>query len=255
VEREAGIAREWSIAEVARMSGVTTRTLRHYDAVGLLPPAAVKDNSYRVYGEAELLRLQQVLVLRELGLSLAEIGQLLEEQQDAVPALRSHYLRLLREVDRVAQVARTVARTLAELEAQEGELVINRQENLFEGFDPSRYDEEAKTRWPKEWEASQAFVATQDPGQLQRGTTAAMIRMAELMADGKAADDPAVQEETRAWHAWISRMWVPDAEAFTALGQMYVDDERFRATYEAVAPGLAEYYRDAMARYAEQRLN
>ena len=228
------------------MSGVTTRALRHYDAIGLLPPAGTHANGYRFYGEAELLRLQRLLVLRELGLSLGEIGQALEEQQDAVPALRSQYQRLLREIDRVAQVARTVARTLAELEGG----AIVRPEDLFEGFDPSRYDEEARARWPQEWEASQLFVATQDPGQLQRETTAAMIRMAELMADGKPVADPLVQEETGAWHAWISRMWVPDAEAFTALGQMYVEDERFRATYEAVAPGLAEFYRDAMALYA-----
>lgn len=231
------------------MSGVSTRTLRHYDAIGLVPAAGTSAGGQRLYEEADLLRLQQVLVLRELGLPLVEIGALVDGA-DALPALRAHQERLVKEVDRLTAVARTVARTIAELE---GGTVS--AEELFEGFDPAQYDEEARERWPEEWAQSRDLVTTQDPSQLQRETAEAMTRMAALLADGEPHDGPRAQREAAQWHAWISRMWVPDAAAFTALGQMYVDDERFRATYEKVAPGLAEYYRNAMAVYAAEQLS
>ncbi|HEV7208959.1 MAG TPA: MerR family transcriptional regulator, partial [Mycobacteriales bacterium] len=101
-------ALSWSIVEVARMSGVTSRTLRHYDDIGLLPPARLGSNGYRYYEEEQLLRLQQILVLRELGLGLAEIVEVLDRQVDAVDALRSHYKRLLIDRDRLDTLVRTV---------------------------------------------------------------------------------------------------------------------------------------------------
>ena len=84
----------WPIAEVARMSGVTARTLRHYDEIGLLPPARIGANGHRYYEEHQLLRLQQILVLRALGVGLPEIGRVLSEQVDEVEALRGHHRRL-----------------------------------------------------------------------------------------------------------------------------------------------------------------
>ena len=107
---------EWSIVDVARMSGITSRTLRHYDDIGLLRPAGTGSNGYRRYGQDELLRLQRILVLRELGLGLPEIAAVVDERRDRVEALREHHERLLAERDRLSRVAATVARTIAELE-------------------------------------------------------------------------------------------------------------------------------------------
>jgi len=243
------------------MSGVTSRTLRHYDEIGLLPPAGVRSNGYRYYEQNDLLRLQQILLLRELGLSLVEIASILDRQLDRLQALQSHYQRLLTERDRLDRVVRTVARTIDELEAQRGAdqmAEISRPENLFEGFDPARYEAEARERWPEQWEQSQRFVeslSAEDTARMQREQTAAMIRMAEFMTAGTPVVHPAVQAEIDAGYQLIRRMWTPSAEAFTNLGQMYVDDPRFTATYDAIAVGLAEYYRDAMAVYAETRLS
>lgn len=243
------------------MSGVTSRTLRHYDEIGLLRPARIASNGYRHYGPDELLRLQQILVWRELGLGLSEIAAILDQQRDPVEALRDQYQRLLRERDRLDRVARTVAHTLADLESKEGRndvTSINRPENLFEGFDPSQYDAEARERWPEQWQQSKRFTDTltaEDTERMQRETTAAMIRMAEFMTKGRPVDDTAVQAEVHAAYETLCRMWTPNAEAFTNLGRMYVDDPRFAATYARVAPGLAEYYRDAMAAYADARLS
>jgi DNA-binding transcriptional MerR regulator len=250
---------ERSIVDVARMSGVTARTLRHYDAIGLLKPSSVGADGYRRYDERALLRLQHVLVLRALGLPLQEIGAVLDEDRDEISALTEHRDRLLAERDRLARMAATVSRTLAELAAQEGSttMTMERPENLFEGFDPEQYEAEARERWPQEAATSAAYTATLTPADtetMQQEFTAHLVRLADLREQGTPVDGPAVQEEIHWLHGSVSRMWTPDAAAFTALGRMYVDDERFRATYDRVAPGLAEFVRDAMAEYARTRL-
>lgn len=251
----------WSIAQVARMSGVTSRTLRHYAEIGLLPPAYIGGNGYRYYEEEQLLRLQQILVLRELRVGLAEIGAVLAEEIDTVSALRRHHARLVAERDKLGRLAETVSRTIAELESAEGGdtmPAINRPENLFEGFDGSRYEDEARERWPEHFERSQQVAQSITPEQAeqqQRELTANMIRMAEFMVAGTAADDPAVLDLVDGQYRYVAQFWTPDAKAYTCLGQMYVDDERFRANYEKIAEGLAEYQRDAMAAYARARLS
>jgi hypothetical protein len=173
----------------------------------------------------------------------------------------SHHKRLLAERDRLVTLAGTVERTIAELEERkDGSDMpkISKPENLFEGFDRSKYDAEARERWPAQWEQSQQFVATltpQDHERMQRETTAQMIRMAELMAAGSPADGPAVLAEVDAHYQGVCRFWTPTAPAYKGLGQTYVDDPRFKSAYDKIAVGLAEYQRDAMAAYADARLS
>lgn len=255
----------WSIADVARMSGVTSRTLRHYDEIGLLPPARFGSNGHRYYEEADLLRLQQILLMRELGLGLREIQAVLDSQVDQVAALRAHHQRLLAERDRLATLARTVGRTIAELEAGKdtnGMTKINRPENLFAGFEPSsveaEIESEVRERWPAAWEESRQAIDTmtaEDTEQWQRGVTAQMIRFAEFMVAGTPVSDPAVQAEVDVHYRGICRFWTPNAEAYKGLGQTYVDDPRFRTNYDKIADGLAVYQRDAMVVYADARLS
>jgi DNA-binding transcriptional MerR regulator len=249
----------WSIAQVAQMSGVTSRTLRHYDDIGLLKPAYVGANGYRYYEEPELLRLQQILVLRELGLPLGDIAEAVDSEPDTLAALKRQHIRLLAERNRMSRMIETVARTIVELDGRtEMATKINRPENLFEGFDQTQYDEEARERWPEEFEKSKRYVDTlteEDTERMQREATAAMIRMAELMVAGTPVDDPAVQAEVHAHYQGMCHFWTPNQDAYKGLGQMYVDDERFKVNYEKIAEGLAEYQRDAMAVYADTRLS
>ncbi|WP_338932373.1 MerR family transcriptional regulator [Streptomyces netropsis] len=253
----------WSIADVARMSGVTSRTLRHYDEIGLLPPAWIGSNGHRYYEEADLLRLQQILLMRELDLGLREIRAVLESQVDQVAVLREHHQRLLAERNRLETLARTVGRTIAELEEGKDNNAmtkINRPENLFEGFEPSSAEEDAEVRerWPEAWaESRQAVETMTDEGteRWQREVTAQMIRLAEFMVAGTPVDDPAVQAEVDAHYQGICRFWTPNACGYKGLGQTYVDDPRFRANYDKIADGLAVYQRDAMTAYADARLN
>ncbi|MFI9239127.1 MerR family transcriptional regulator [Streptomyces sp. NPDC053079] len=255
----------WSIAEVARMSGVTARTLRHYDEVGLLPPAWIGSNGHRYYEEADLLRLQQILLMRELDLGLREIRGVLDSQVDQVSVLREHHRRLLAERNRLETLARTVGRTIAELEESKDDNAmtkINRPENLFEGFEPSPADAEAEAevreRWPQAWEEAQQARETmtaEDTEEWQREVTAQMIRFAEFMVAGTPVADPAVQAEVDAHYQGICRFWTPNADAYKGLGQTYVDDPRFRANFDKIADGLAGYQRDAMVAYADARLS
>ncbi|MEU6659110.1 MerR family transcriptional regulator [Streptomyces sp. NPDC046821] len=252
----------WSIAEVARMSGVTSRTLRHYDEIGLLPPALIGSNGHRHYEEADLLRLQQILLMRELGLGLREIQAVLDSQVDRLAALREHHRRLLGERDRLETLVRTVARTIAELEEGKGTdamTKINRPENLFEGFEPSpALDEEVRERWPAAWEQSQQAVdamTPEDQERWQREATAQMIRFAEFMVAGTPVADPAVQAEVDVHFQGICRFWTPNAVAYRGLGQTYVDEPQMRANYDKIAEGLAAYLRDAMLVYADARLS
>ncbi|WP_407288980.1 MerR family transcriptional regulator [Streptomyces sp. BP-8] len=251
----------WSIADVARMSGVTSRTLRHYDEIGLLVPAYIGGNGHRYYEQAGLLRLQQILLLRELGLGLREITAVLERQIDQAAALREHQRRLLAERDRLDVLARTVARTIAELEEDEETPdmgTIDKPENLFAGFDTARYESAAREQWPDQAQQSARFAATLTEVEMERlqgEATAAMVRMAEFMQAATPAADPAVQAEVDMHYQGICRMWTPDAAAFKALGQNYVDDAQWRAAYDQVAAGLAEYQRDAIVAYADARLS
>ncbi|MFC7929383.1 MerR family transcriptional regulator [Streptomyces cinereoruber] len=252
----------WSIAEVARMSKVTSRTLRHYDEIGLLPPAWTGGNGHRYYEEADLLRLQQILLMRELGLGLREIRAVLDSRLDQVAVLREHHRRLLAERDRLETLARTVGRTIAELEEgrDNGKMTrINKPENLFEGFQtPSETEAEVRERWPRAWEQTQQAVesmTSEETERWQREVTAQMIRMAEFMVAGTPVTDPAVQAEVDANYQQICRFWTPNAAAYKGVGQTYVDDPRMRANFDRIAEGLAVYQRDAMTVYADTRLS
>ncbi|MFE6719552.1 MerR family transcriptional regulator [Streptomyces albidoflavus] len=252
----------WSIAEVARMSKVTSRTLRHYDEIGLLPPAWTGSNGHRYYEEAGLLRLQQILLMRELGLGLREIQAVLDSRLDQVAVLREHHRRLLAERDRLETLARTVGRTIAALEEGRGNgkmTRINKPENLFDGFQaPSKTEAEVRERWPRAWEQTQQAVGamtTEDTERWQREVTAQMIRMAEFMVAGTPVSDPAVQAEVDVNYRQINRFWTPDAAAYKGVGQTYVDDPRMRANFDKIAEGLAVYQRDAMTVYADARLS
>ncbi len=136
----------WTTAEVARMTGVTSRTLRHYDAEGLVRPVGVGGGGVRLYGREELLRLQQVLLLRELGLGLPAVRAVVDGTTDRAAALRDHRRGLEAERDRLDRLVGTVTRTIEELE---GAGAMDAEE-LFEGFDAEKqkaYERELVADW------------------------------------------------------------------------------------------------------------
>lgn len=248
----------YSIAQVARMSNVTSRTLRHYDEIGLLPPAYVGGNGYRYYEQEQLLRLQQILVLRELDLPLDSIADVLESQTDQLAALRTHHRRLLAERDRFDRLAVTVRDTIDRLE---GGKKVN-AENLYTGIarhseQAQQLAEEAEQRWDGALDSHERVKGwSEEKWQaVQRKGDDATGRLAELMRAGVSPDDARTLEATDAHYRWICHFWTPNQEAYIGLGQLYVDEPRFTANIDAVASGLAAYMRDAMAAYAHARLS
>lgn len=259
--------REWSIQDIARLAGTTSRTLRHYDDVGLLPPSRIAHNGYRHYDEAALVRLQRILLLRELGLGLPQIAEVLDPvnaRQSEESALETHLELLREEQNRLARQIASVENTINALRGGE-ELMA---ENMFDGFDHTRYKEEVEQRWGRKTYA--------DSDRWWRGMTDAdradwQQRVSDLGRDWTAAAesgiDPAsaeAQDIARRHVEWLTGIpgtpaAVPggDVKAYViGLGEIYVADPRFGANYATSAGGTqgAEFVRDALRIYADRNL-
>lgn len=245
----------WSTADVVRMSRVSSRTLRHYDHVGLLPPAGTGHGGIRYYERAQLLRLQHVLVLRELGLGLDDIAAVLDGQTDEVAALRRHHARLLAESARLRRLADTVAGTIEERVEGGPQMAA---EELFAGFRQDPHAAEARERYGEEAVEAQRRAAgwSDERARGVAGEFDAIHReLAAAMTAGRPVDDPAVQELVARHHGFVSNFWTPGRDAYIGLGQLYLDDARFTATIDRAGAGLSAYLRDAMRVYAEARLS
>jgi DNA-binding transcriptional MerR regulator len=251
----------WSIVEVARHAGVSSRTLRHYDDLGLVRPAYVGPNGYRYYEREQLARLQEVLVLRELGLPLDAVGRVLDGTHDRTSVLREHHRALLEERDRLTRLAATVARTLEEREG--GEITMEPQE-LFDGFDADkqkqyerelveRYGTQVQEHIDESWRRIGTFCKA-DVAAVNEEYADIGRRLIPLIDADVSPDDERVLDVMADHYAIVARFWTPDAESYAGLGDLYADSPDFRARYDAEHPRMAEYLRDAMAAYALARL-
>jgi DNA-binding transcriptional MerR regulator len=248
----------WSIAQVARMSKVTSRTLRHYDSIGLLSPAWIGDNGYRYYEKEQVHRLQQILLLRDLGLGLDAVAEVLNGT-DQLTVLRNHHRWLQGEQQRLSRLANTVARTIEELEG--GDEV--KMEELFDGFDAAKqkeYEAQLVERFgdgvkehiassKKRWQGATKADADRFLQEWQDIVT----RATELFTAGVAVDAPETQELIDRHHRWICLSWTPNRESYSGLANLYLEDE-FRSQLDAQAEGTAEWTNAAMKHYAQTRL-
>jgi DNA-binding transcriptional MerR regulator len=255
----------YTVSEVARLSGVSVRTLHHYDEVGLLKPAHVGANGYRYYGKDELLRLQQILFHRELGFPLEAIAKVLDAPDfDRVAALRAHRERLAADARRYRRLVRTIEETLAALE---GATTMD-DKGIYAGFDFDPEKQAAReARLVERFgegvrpaiERSLELLAKTSKADLQARKAeqdAIEAALVEALGSGAPADSAAVQGLMRRQHAWVAAWWgvAPDKTRFVGLGRTYVEDPEFHARYEAVAPGLPEYLAEAMRVFAEREL-
>lgn len=250
----------WSIAEVARMSNRTSRTLRHYDDIGLLEPAFVGENGYRYYERDQLLRLQRILLLRELGLGLPVIARILAGQQDTRTALRIHLEYLQREQDRLRRLQHTVERTLRQLDGGH----VMSVEEYFEGFEHNQSEDEQELI-RRFGEGARDHI--EESRQRTRGWTKEDFRKAmaeweealgqvrDLMRAGHDPGDQEVQDHIAGHHAWLSQFWTPNRESYTGLARMYAEEPRFRAQFDAIDPDLAPFFQEAMETYASRNLS
>nr|WP_255450125.1 TipAS antibiotic-recognition domain-containing protein [Skermania sp. ID1734] len=244
---------EWSIQDLSKAAGTTSRTLRHYGEIGLLRPSRVGTNGYRYYDQDCLIRLQRILLLRDLGLGLPAIAQILDGEQEPVAALETHLQLLEQSQARLARQIESVKTTIRK--SRGGEPLMATE--AFDGFDHTQYKDEVIERWGKEaYESSDRWWRSKsdaDKKAFQQAHVDIAADYAQARDAGLPVDDPTVQSIVQRHYDWIVLSWQgqqPSAERFRCLGQMYVDDERFAANYGGRSG--AEFVRDAMAVYAER---
>jgi|WetSurMetagenome_2_1015567.scaffolds.fasta_scaffold59797_2 DNA-binding transcriptional MerR regulator len=250
-------ASAYTVRQLANLAGVSVRTLHHYDHIGLLKPSARTAAGYRLYDTEDLLRLQQILLFKELDLPLAEIRRILDDPRfDPVRALAQHRRTLKLRAERLTRLLNTIDRTIARLTEVDMSLT---DEELYEGLPKEqveRWKREVNERYdPKLVAESNRRVQAMSKGEwndVKAEGDAIARRMAELM--GRAASDPEVQATIARQHAWIENFCPCSAEMFKGLGQLYTDNPEFRANYDKVRPGLADFMREAMTYYAEHTL-
>lgn len=240
---------EWSIQELAKVARTTSRTLRHYGDVGLLPPTRIGSNGYRYYDQESLVRLQRILLLRELGLGLPAIAEVLAGQKDTAAALRTHLELLRNEQDRIARQIASVQTTLRKTEAGE-QLMAN---EVFDGFDHAQYKDEVIERWGKDaWESGDRWWNSKSEAEKQAHFQTHLDIAADYgraHAAGLPVDSDEVQAIVQRHYDWLDSTPTGgpiSAQYFNGLGDMYVADPRFAANYDKHGEGTAEYVRDAM---------
>lgn len=241
----------YSVGQVADATGITIRTLHHYDEIGLLCPRGRSTAGYRRYDDADITRLHQILLYRELGFPLFRVASILDDPQPDPASQLRHQHELLTE--RIRRLQGMVAAIEHLLEAEQMGTALTPEERLeLFGSDFSEdYAEEAEQRWgdTEAYRQSQRRTAGYTKADWQRisaETADLEQRSAAALNAGVPADSEPAMDLAEEHRQQISR-WFYDCgyEMHRGLTSMYVQDDRFKARYEAIAPGLAEYLREA----------
>jgi DNA-binding transcriptional MerR regulator len=241
------------VKKVSELAGVSIRTLHHYDEIGLLTPEKINASGYRIYSEADLERLQQILFFKELGFTLKKIKEIMNsssyKQEEALEIQRGM---LLDKKKRIEKMIQTIDKTI---QNKKGEIQMTDKEK-FEGFDFSHnpYEKEARVRWGDDAvDASNAKIkklSKYERGSLEKEFNDIYRRLAEIRHESPNSD--IAQERIALWYDYLNKIGKYSLEAFKGLGQMYIDDERFTQNIDKFGEGLAKFMRDAMAVYAER---
>lgn len=250
----------YTVEDVSRISGVSLETLRYYDEMGLVSPVQADLNGYPYYEEEHLLRLQQVMLYRELDLPLAEIAALTEHELEASVTLLSHKQRLIEKVIRIQALVDTINYTIEYLKT--GHRIEHGR--LYHGFDSSKqdpYEEENRelysqpTEQPdnKTMEKSQKW-SKDDYLSTQREADSIYVELCDALEEGKEPGSPAVQRIIRRHYDWVCHFYTPTKEIYSDLGEIYVDHEDFKKLYAGYHPQLAEYLRDGIKIYADEQM-
>ena len=237
------------VKEVSKLTGVSVRTLHHYDAIGLLAPDQTTEAGYRLYSDDNLATLQQILFFRELGFSLQKIKELLDspsfDRQEAFEMQRNMLIEKRKQLDSMIQ---TIEKTI---QHGKGEYLMTNEEK-FKGFDFSQnpYEEEARGRWGDKAVDESNKKAAQFGPAFEEEMNRIYFKLAKIRhLDPKSAEAQAGIEE---WFNFLNKIGTYSLEAFAGLGQMYVDDERFTKNIDQFGEGLSVFMRDAMGIYARK---
>jgi DNA-binding transcriptional MerR regulator len=247
----------YSVGELARLAGVTVRTLHHYDRIGLLSPTERSRSGYRQYTAADAERLHRILVYRELGFDLARIKGILADGEDALEQLSRQHELLQRDVRRLNGMIRGVE-AMMNAKRTGINLTPDEMKDVFGDFDPAQHAEEAEQRWggTEAYRESQRRAASYDKArwmEIRAEAEAINAGLAAAMAGGEAAAGAVAMDLAERHRQHISR-WFYECgyDVHRGLAEMYVADPRFAQTYERVARGLSGYIRDAILANADR---
>jgi len=245
----------YTVQQLSQLTGLTPRTLRYYDSIGLLRPRRQKENDYRLYSEDEVKRLCQILRYREMGLPLEEIGVLLEGAEEKA-LLQSHLDRLQKEQQRICRQMKKVSDALKGKEKEEMEFEKMKQQALRENEEC--YGVEIRERYGKEMveESNCRFIgmSRENWEAARKAEVAYKEKLRQAMAEGDVAGEVA-KEACRLHMEWLRFFWKKELctpLAHMGLVQMYTQDERFRAYYEKIAPGCVDFLEQAVRAYYEK---
>lgn len=251
-----------TVKQVAELSGVSVRALHHYDEIGLLKPARRGQNGYRYYGREDLLRLQQILIHRELDIPLSRIAAILDAPGfDQLATLAEQRERLAAEADRYALLVRTIDRTIASLKGDRA----MKDADLYKGISPEKQAE--YEAWlvekfggdmPDRIETSRrayARMSEDEKAELNRELAEVETAWAEAMKSGIAAESAALDPLLARFRDWVAIMWDKPCppEAFAGLADLHVSHPDFVSRYETIAAGFSEYHAASMKAYAARQ--
>ncbi|EST30197.1 MerR family transcriptional regulator [Streptomyces roseochromogenus] len=251
----------YSVGQVAGFAGITVRTLHHYDEIGLLAPSERTYAGHRRYNDADLDRLQQILFYRELGFPLEEVAVLLDDlatgRGDPRVHLRRQHELLTARIEKLQKMAAAVENAM---EARKMGINLTPEERfeVFGDKDPEQYAEEAEQRWggTEAYAESQRRAATytkEDWKRIQAEVDGWGERYAALAAAGEQPSGEAAMDMAEEHRQHISRWYFEVSyEMHRCFAQMYVSDERFKAFYDSMRPGLAEHLHDAILANADR---
>lgn len=241
------------VGDVARLAGVSVRTLHHYDELGLLRPSRRSESGYRLYTDEDLERLQQILFYKELGLGLDQIDEAINAPDfDRWEALLEQRRLLAEQILRLEATLQLVDKTLASIK---GGFRMSKEEmfEVFGDFDPTQYEAEVQERWGntdayKESAKRTARYTKADWKRFAAESEEITTAIASLMDEGVPPTDERAMDAVERHRLQIAHWFYPCSRQMHAeLGKMYVADERFRKTYEDIRPGMAQYVCDATA--------
>lgn len=248
---------EYTVQKLSLLAGVSTRTLRYYDEIGILKPARINSSGYRIYGQAEVDKLQQILFYKELGLQLDTIKEIVKSPSfNAAKALSEHREQLL---DKRVQLDRLIANVEKTIASNEGRITMTDKEK-FEGFkqkivedNEKKYGKEIREKYGEDAvnKSNQKILnmTQHEHDEVTKLSEDLHITLAEAFKTGDPAGKLA-QKAADLHKRWLTYYWNEySKEAHAGLAQMYVDDERFTAYYDKEQPGTAEFLRDAVSIY------
>ena len=241
-----------TVGEVARLAGISVRTLHHYDEVGLLSPSGRSGAGYRLYSDDDLAMLQQVLFYRELGFSLEEIRHAMADPGfDRLEALASQR-RLLAE--KAASLHHMIEAVDKAIDGAQKGITMDKEEmfEVFGDFDPAKYEDEVQERWGGTDAYNESARRTKrytkdDWARFKAESEQIGTDTAALMDAGVPADDPRTMDLAEQARLQIDTWFYPcSRQTHANLAEMYIADPRFTATYEKIHTGMAQYWHDAI---------